>query len=501
MKSGFAIFQMIICIALSLLVSATVFAQPVNKAKKNLPNVVYIYADDMGYGVPGTYGQQKIPTPQLDRMAKEGMRFTQHYSGAPVCAPARAMLLTGKHAGHSYIRGNYEMGGFSDSTEGGQMPLPEGTFTIAQLLKNAGYKTALCGKWGLGMHTTTGSPLKHGFDYYYGYLDQKQAHNYYPTHLWENDRWDSLNNEYVYVHEGIKEANANDEAFNKFTGNDYAPDKITGKALSFIDANKRSPFFLYLAYSIPHASLQVPSSYVNEFKENFDDAPYLGNQGYAPTKYPKATYAAMIHYLDEQVGIVMDKIKSLGLDENTIIMFSSDNGPSPEGGAPVEFFNSTGNLRGGKRDLYEGGIRIPFIARWPGKITAGKTSDHISVQYDLMSTLAELTGQRIKETDGVSFLPELYGKASKKREYIYFEYPDKGGQVAIRIGNLKAIKVGLRQDPKVTWQLYDLSRDPFEQKDIAADHHKLLQRFDEILKKEHQCAHIKEWEFIDPKYN
>ncbi|MEI8099517.1 MAG: sulfatase-like hydrolase/transferase, partial [Sediminibacterium sp.] len=234
-----------IFVTISIIVSLNCFAQ-------SKPNIIYIYADDMGYGELGAYGQTKIKTPNLDRMSAEGMRFTDHYSSAPVCAPARCMLLTGKHGGHTYIHGNYELGGFADSLEGGQMPLPEGIFTVGKMMQQAGYKTAAIGKWGLGMANTTGSPIKQGFDYFYGYLDQKQAHNYYPTHLWENDHWDTLQNPVINVHKQLDSTKATLADFNYYKGKEYAPAKLTEKALAFIENNKSKPFFLYLPYTLPH---------------------------------------------------------------------------------------------------------------------------------------------------------------------------------------------------------------------------------------------------------
>lgn len=472
-----------------------------NKLAK--PNVIYIYADDLGYGELGCYGQRKIKTPHLDRMAREGMRFTQHYTGAPVCAPARAMLMTGRHGGHSYIRGNYELGGFPDALEGGQMPLPEGTFTVPKMLKNAGYATGLVGKWGLGMPNTTGDPLRQGMDYYYGYLDQKQAHNFYPTHLWENGQWDKLNNPVIDVHRPLDSAKATDEDFAYYRGRDYAPAKMTQKALTFIERHRQRPFFLYLAYTLPHVSLQAPEDYVNQYVGQFDEKPYFGQQRYASTKHPLATYAAMITYLDAQVGLVLEKIKDLGLDENTVVMFSSDNGATFTGGTNAAFFNSVGGLRGLKMDVYEGGIRVPFLARWPGVIPAGKSSEHISAQYDLLATLAELTNQTIPvDTDGISFLPELQGRSAmqKRHEYLFFEYPEKDGQVAIRMGDWKGVRTGVRKDPNAAWQLFNLRTDRNETVDVAVQHPEVIRRFEAIQKKEHQHPHIKEWEFIDPKF-
>jgi arylsulfatase A len=431
-------------------------------------------------------------------MANEGMRFTQHYTSIPVCAPARAMLMTGKNGGKSYIRGNHELGGFPDSTERGQMPLRAEEFTVAELLKQKGYATALTGKWGLGMHNTEGSPNNQGFDYYYGYLDQKQAHNYYPTHLWENGNWDSLHQPFITVHKKLDSTTATDKDFDYFTGKTYAPEKITEKALAFINENKSRPFFLYMPYTIPHVSLQAPMDYVKQYIGLFNEKPYYGQQGYSSTKYPLSTYAAMITYLDAQVGIIMQRIKELGLDDNTLIMFSSDNGPSFNGGVDVKFFNSVAGLRGLKMDVYEGGIRMPFIARWPGKIKAKSVSDLISVQYDLMATLADITGQQAPPNDGVSYLPTLTGnnKQQKNREYIYFEYPEKGGQVAIRMGNWKGVRTNVRKNKNAPWQLYNLATDINETRDIASEHPEIIQRFKAIQKQEHHPAVLKEWEFL-----
>ena len=468
------------------------------------PNVIYIYADDLGYGELGAYGQTKIKTPFLDAMAKEGIRFTQHYTSAPVCAPARCMLMTGVHAGHSYIRGNYELGGFADNKEGGQMPLPEHTFTIAKLMKNAGYQTALVGKWGLGMNNTTGNPNLHGFDYYYGFLDQKQAHNLYPTHLWENGQWDTLRNSYQLVHEYQNKKVAIDSIdFEKFKGKDYAATKMMEKALGFIEKNQAKPFFLYLPLPLPHLSLQAPEEEIKAYQGQFEETIYTSQKGgYVPTKYPRATYAAMITYLDKQVGRVMATLKKLKLDENTLVIFSSDNGATFDvGGVDTEFFNSVGGLRGRKQDLYEGGIREPMIARWPGKIKAGKLTDHPSVQFDLMATLSELTGQKIPvATDGISFLPTLLGKAQKSHPFLYFEFPEKSGQIAVRIGHFKGVKSQLKKDKQAPWELFDLAKDPAERNDISKEHANLLKQMDEIVKKEHRPSHIKEWEFIDPKF-
>lgn len=476
------------------------FGSAVAQQQKKQPNIILIYADDLGIAETAPYGQQKIKTPYLSQMADEGIRFRNHYSGAPVCAPARGMLLTGKHAGHTYIRGNYGLGGMSDSTEAGQMPLPEGTFTFAHLLQQAGYATGAIGKWGLGMHNSTGSPNRQGFDYFFGYLDQKQAHNYYPSHLWENSDRFPLANPEKSVHQPVDSAAASDADFDYFKGTEYAPEVMTGKALEFIRNHKAQPFFLYLPYTLPHLSLQVPDEYVAEYKGQFKETPYYGQQGYAAHRYPRAAYAAMITYLDEQVGKVMEMIKTLGLDDDTLILFTSDNGAAFNGGVDYQFFQSVGSYRGLKMDVFEGGIRVPFLARWPGKIAPGQVSDHISAQYDLMATFAELTGQTVSNTDGISFLPTLLGDPQPEtHEFLYFEYPEKGGQLAVRLNRWKGVKLDLKKNPNAAWMLFDLENDPEEQYDLADNYPAIIKQLDTIVEREHQPAHILDWEIVDNK--
>lgn len=478
------------------------YAQSGDQTSK--PNIIYIYADDLGYGEIEAYGQLKIKTPNLNKLRLEGMKFTSHYTSSPVCAPARCMLLTGKNGGSSYIRGNYELGGFADSLEAGQMPLPEGIYTLPKMLKNAGYTTGMAGKWGLGMHSTTGSPLAQGFDFYISVLDQKQAHNFYPTHLWLNDERLKLNNPVIDVHKRLDSTTARDTDFDYFVGNEYSGDVMTKYALDFIETNQEQAFFLYLPFPQPHVSLQAPQEYIDQYIGKFEgETPYYGQNGYASSKYPLSTYAAMITYLDAQVGKIMKKIEELGLDENTIIMFSSDNGTTFNGGVKADFFNSVAGLRGLKMDVFEGGIRVPFLARWPGKIPAGTTTDLVSVQYDLMATIAELVGEDVKNTDGLSFLPTLLGiDNQKERDYIYWEYPEKRGQVAIRMGKWKGVKKDIRTSSygETPWMIFDIENDENETNNIAAHHPELAKQFDEIVKKEHQPSHIKEWEFIDPKF-
>ena len=465
------------------------------------PNIIYILADDLGYGELGAYGQEKIKTPNLDRLAAEGMRFTQHYTGAPVCAPSRYMFLTGTHAGHAYIRGNYELGQFEDENEGGQMPIPETTPTLAKMLKNAGYQTAMVRKWGLGMNGTTGSPLLQGFDYYYGYLDQKQAHNYYPTHLWENDKPAPLNNDYFLVHSPI-EKGAGHQAFDQFKGADYAPDRMLGKALHFLDTTAtQKPFFLYYPSTIPHVSLQVPDSLVQLYKDQFEEKEYHGTNGYTAHQTPNAAYAAMITHLDTEVGKIWEAVKARGQEDNTLILFSSDNGPTFAGGVDAAYFNSAGGLRGLKMDVYEGGIRIPFIAYWKGKIQPGSVSNLVSGHWDMYNTFAELSEQSQRSPDGISILPELLGeKGQQQHDYIYFEYPEKRGQIALRMGDWKGVKTEMKIHPNTPWELYNLKEDPQEQNNLATQFPEIIAQIDSLQRIAHRHPHIREWEFIDPKF-
>lgn len=505
---------MLLSIGLTLLAAGgLLMAYTTRQPAPARPNIIYIYADDMGYAELGCYrsggaGQPKIRTPNLDQVAREGIRFTQHYTSMPVCAPARCMLLTGKHGGHAYIRGNYEMGGFPDSLEGGQMPLYPGAFTIGRMLQQSGYKTACIGKWGLGMANTTGNPNEQGFDYFYGYLDQKQAHNHYPTHLWENGQPDRLNNPVISVHRRLTPETATPEAFAYYRGNEYAMDKMSQKAQAFIRQNKKGPFFLYLPFTTPHLSLQAPEAAVNEYKGKFGnngtaERPYFGQQGYASTPYPRATYAAMITYMDGQIGRLMQLLKELKLNENTVVMFSSDNGATFNvGGADAAYFNSVGPLRGLKLDVYEGGIREPMLARWPGKIKPGQVTDHVSVQYDLLATLAELIGyQQPITTDGISFLPTLLGRSASQKQhpYLYWEFAEKGGQLAIRMGNWKGVRTNVRKNRTGPWEVYDLGKDVGETTNIATQHPDLTRQFDAIVAREHVPPHINEWEFVNPK--
>jgi arylsulfatase A-like enzyme len=415
-------------------------------ASKQSPNILFIMADDLGYGDLGCYGQQKIQTPNIDQLAVEGMRFTQAYAGSTVCAPSRCSLMTGMHNGHNRIRDN----------EPHRIWLRPDDLTVAEVLKQAGYETGGIGKWSLGNPGSWGIPNYQGFDYWYGHLNQDQAHYYYPHYLWENDKVVQLRNR------GGK---------NKY----YTHDLFTKKALSFIEANREDPFFLYLAYTIPHFS-DYPGSSPDRYIVPSDE-PYTNQDWPQMAK----NYAAMVTRMDKDVGRIMELLKQLGIDENTLVIFTSDNGPLTRGPIPNEFFDSNGNLRGGKRDVYEGGIRVPFIARWPGKIAAGQINDHVCAFWDFLPTAAELAGLPIpKEIDGISILPTLLGRPQTKHDYLYWDYGHirKRYMQAVRTGDWKVVRVGA----KAPLELYDLKQDPGETQNVASQHPRIVARIEQTIK-------------------
>lgn len=460
------------------------------------PNIIYIYADDMGYGDVGFNGQKYIKTPTLDKMAAEGIKFTDHYTGAPICAPARCILMTGKHSGNSYVRNNYELHD-DDPYQSGQLPLAEEEETIAEMLKKAGYRTAAIGKWGLGSFASSGSPLKQGFDFFYGYNDQVHAHNHYPAYLWRNDKMEMTRNDSFKIHQRFEGEDPDDlKAYDKYKGPDYSLDMMTDEAKNFIRQNKDNPFFIYLPYIVPHKALQVPDESLEMYSGVFDEKPYLGGQGYSPHPRPLSAYAGMITRMDQKVGEILQLLKEMGLDEKTIVMFSSDNGPAGGGGLDARFFESSGGFRGAKGQLYEGGIREPFIARWPGRIKAGRVSDHVSAQYDLKATLAELTGVDAGATDGISFLPTLLGqdKKQQKHEYLYWEFSNGGGQYAVRMGDMKGIWRNVSRSVEERWEVYNLKEDPAETNNLAEQHPELVKKFSEIVKLR-RPSHIDRWNF------
>ncbi|MEP6668482.1 MAG: arylsulfatase [Chthoniobacter sp.] len=469
-----------------LLAALVCFAHAAEPAKASKPNVIFILADDLGIGDLGCYGQQKIQTPNIDHLAADGLRFLQHYTGNAVCAPSRCALMTGKHMGHAAIRDNMQRG----PSEEGQRPMPAGTVTVAQRMRDAGYYTGIIGKWGLGMPEDHSSPRDFGFNYSYGYLCQSLAHTYYPPYLWRNNERESLagNPSYDVSMRGVIEPK----------GQLYAHDLMANDALKFVRDHHDQPFFLYLAFTIPHLSLQVPDDSMAQYHGQWTETPFTNTKHYANNETPRAAYAGMITRMDRDIGRVMALLKELGIDDNTLVFFSSDNGAVfPLAGTDPVFFQSTGGLRGYKQDLYEGGIRTPLIARWPGKIKAGDTTGHVSAFYDFLPTMAELTGGAAPaDTDGISYLPTLLGQPGQKQhDFLYWEYESQGGRVAVRMGDWKAIANGVKKNPNAPFELYNLAADRAESHDLGAEHPELIAKAKEIIRREHQPSPVKEWNF------
>ncbi|NND31277.1 MAG: arylsulfatase [Saprospiraceae bacterium] len=467
------------------------------------PNIIYILADDLGYGELGCYGQGIIETPNLDQLAATGMQFMQHYTGAPVCAPARCTLLTGKHSGHAFVRGNDEWrergevwdfaAMFNDPKLEGQRPIPDEEITVAELLKKAGYINGCVGKWGLGAPETEGVPNRQGFDFFYGYNCQRQAHTLYPMHLWKNEERDLLNNKMVAPKTKLAEgADPNDSAsYTNYRLDDYAPTLMHDEALNFIKSNHESPFFLYYASPLPHVPLQAPRRWVDYYRNKIGpEEPYIGDQGYFPCQYPRATYAAMISYLDEQVGDLMSILKSLEIHDHTLVIFSSDNGPTYTGGADTRFFDSARPFKTeygwGKGFVHEGGIRVPMIATWPGHIEAGSKSDLVSCFIDVLPTFCDVAQvEKPQNIDGISFLPTLLNEGNQDlHEYLYWEFPEYKGQQALRMGNYKAIRKNI-QEGNLEIELYDLSLDIQETNNVAHENPELIEKIRSILDQEH----------------
>ena len=478
----------IVLFSLISLCFSTIFAQ-------QKPNIVFILADDLGYSELGCYGQQLIKTPNLDKLSKEGMRFTQFYSNT-LCAATRCSFVTGLDGAHAQVRDNFELGGFADEEEKGQYPLAENTVTIARELRKVGYKTALTGKWGLGGPGSTGIPNKQGFDFFYGYLDQKQAHNYYPSHLWRNEKAEWLQ-EYFSPHQRFtNDTTAN--PYDKYKGKIYAPDTITSEAMKFITTNKKDPFFLYLAYTLPHLALQVPDSELKQYEGMFDEKPYNGDKGYLPHPKPVSAYAAMISLLDKYVGKIISCLEENGIRDNTLIIFCSDNGATVPGtgGAATGFFKSNGDLRGYKGSLYEGGIREPFIANWKSVIKPGTTNNRVCSIWDMFASFSEISGiKKASPTNGISLLPVFKGNKTKEHNYLYWEVHsyDNGAQ-AVRWKNWKAIRKNLNSGTGTHIELYDLAADSAEKNDLSSQYPEIVLKMKKLMDKR-EPAVIKEWNF------
>ncbi len=456
-------------------------------------NVVFLLADDLGWGELGCYGQKKIPTPNLDRLAAEGMRFTQHYSGAPVCAPSRCVLMTGKHLGHAEVRGNLQAKKQFPQFSEGQYPLSAAVRTFPQLFQQAGYATGAMGKWGLGPVGSTGEPNRKGFDLFFGYNCQGVAHSYYPPHLWRNGDKVIINEKPISGHAKPVEGEVK---IDDWIGKNYAPKLMIAEAEKFIETNAKKPFFLYLPFIEPHVAMHPPRESVAKFTTEWDQAVYRGQNGYLPHPRPRAAYAAMINDLDSYVGRVMAALKKAGVADHTLVIFASDNGTThgqpanPRfnvGGVDAKFFNSTAGLRGYKGSVYEGGIRVPMIAWLPGRIKAGTVNDTPSYFPDWFPTLCDAVGLKKPDgLDGQSLWPILTGQKPTlgERKPMIWVFPEYGGQVAVRIGDFKVLRRNLKTKKPGAWEVYDLAKDPGETRDLAGDHAELIARTEALLRKE-----------------
>jgi arylsulfatase A len=447
---------LIVAAAAAALTAATVAGHSQSPTPGAHPNILIVQADDLGYGDLSAYGQAQFRTPMLDRLAREGTRFTQYYAGSTVCAPSRTALMTGLHTGHAWIRGN------------GEISLRPEDVTVAMALRDAGYRTAVIGKWGLGGPGSDGQPDKKGFEYAFGFLDHRHAHRQYTDHLYRNG-----------------ESVATD------LEQDYVNDLFTREASGFIERDDQRPFFLYLNYTVPHAELRVPADSLAATQGKYPETPFVNaaadgratgpdntSLGYRSQPTPKAAFVAMIQRMDRDIGRLVDLVHARGLDRNTLVMFISDNGPHQEGGGDPVFFKSSGGLRGIKRDLYEGGIRVPMIARWPGTIPAGRVSDHVWAHWDLFPTLAELAGAKVPAgLDGLAMTRALSGKPQPTHQAFYWEFHERGFQQAARMGDWKALR--LRKDAAL--ELYNLRTDPAERHDVAAANPAMVKKMDAYL--------------------
>ncbi|WP_372797186.1 arylsulfatase [Pontiella sp.] len=439
-------------------------------AKAAPPNIIYILADDLGWGDLSCLGQEHFETPNIDALKAKGMFFTDHYSGSTVCAPSRSALMTGQHTGHTFVRGNKEV------MPEGQHPIPDEVVLLPEMLKEAGYVSGAFGKWGLGYPGSEGDPMKQGFDVFYGYNCQRLGHHYYPYHLWDNDKMVVL------------DGNAGTAK------GQYGPALIHEKTLQFIEDHKDGPFFAYVASIIPHAELAAPEAYMKKFSGKFkepkpfqglDEGPELRQGRYQSQAQPRAAFAAMITLLDDQVGEIVALTEKLGIADNTLIIFTSDNGAHQEGGADPKFFDSNGPYRGHKRDLFDGGVHVPMMAYWPGTVAAGSESDHLSAFWDMVPTFNELAGVPVPEnTDGISMVSTLLGRGEQpEHKYLYWEFHERGGRIAVRMGKWKGVRYDVLKDPNAPMKLFNLDVDPGEQTNVAAEHPEVVEQIMGFMKK------------------
>ena len=447
-----------------------------NMSAAEKPNIVYILADDLGYGDLGCYGQEVIQTPNLDKMAAEGLRFTQHYAGSPVCGPSRAVMFSGLHAGNTYLRGNGYV----------QMRPDPLDMLFPTALQKVGYHTAMIGKSGLTCNSSDASlPGKKGFNRFYGFTSHTKAHWYYPNYLWDDEKKIEFPNN--TLHEG----------------DNFSSDLIMEQVMKYLDQPKDKPFFLHVAFQMPHASLRVQEEWKAKYRPILKEKLLPARKEhwhYSYEREPKTTYAAMVSCMDHNVGLIVEKLKELGIEKNTLVMFSSDNGAMQEGGHHRSNFNSSGNLRGGKRDLYEGGVRTPTVAWWPGKIEAGKTTDHLSGFWDISSTMRELAGAEPQaDTDGLSLVPTLLGKGTqKKHDYIYWEFHEQGGKRAVRQGKWKLLHFGVGKNIKAKHvELFNLENDESEKNNLAKKYPEIVSELTKLMRKAHTTSEVTEFKFAD----
>ena len=476
--------EMLLTPCLGLLMASA----PLHADAQRPPSIVLVLADDLGYGEVGCFGQTHIPTPAIDAIAADGAKLTAHWAGSPVCAPSRCVLLTGKHPGHAEVRGNWGNGGWGEFEPEGQYPMAIGSNTLGDVLKRAGYATSWVGKWGNGGPGTCGHPNRQGFDHFFGYLCQRAAHNYYPTHLWRNDTKVPLdgNDTWYSAHQKLKSSlDSSDAYFDRFTGGTWACDAMIDEADAWMREQLATdtPFLLVYASPVPHLALQVPPDRLDQFNAMPEEGTYNGQKGYLPHPRPRAAYAAMISSFDAEIGRLMQTLEDAGAVDNTIVVITSDNGPSWVGGVDMAFFNSQGGLRGRKAQIWEGGLRVPTVVRWPGHIEPGTTNDVPSGFEDWLPTFAGAAGVAVPEgIDGID-LSDVLAYGDQPLRALYREFAPAGAQ-AVRVGRWKGVRPRLKKGD-LTVELYDLSVDAAESNNVAAEHPEVVRIIEQVMASSH----------------